>query len=415
MGNDSFIENSAAIKLSLVWDGSWPVVQASESDRTSRRRRIAIREEDLEELYLLVQGAPYANTVIDAQVSLSQKDYATSLQLIESARERFRQSHSRTLRQDVTPDEDATEQEKKQARRDKQRQDRCKSVLAAFDDVIDILGRMIKLRVGTSGSSREESGEHATVATLLQPGSAFRNEYETAHSTRVQLATLRRYFDVQCVSGLSDIQCDELYFVRSKEQVYLVCVTESDGEREQVSIRVALSGQRMRPIPLSKFLEMGKRQSLVRLVPKGSEPTSDAEGAAKILEDLSADAGSESHGNEVLDTGSFSQLLDAALRSGLVANADLIAQVRDSEFRRKNYQKAFQILEVLYGKFSAAATQRDQKLRRENVDIASGKVRMSPKQLMEKRARDIAETQLVDRARIRFMRVLEGLRVLMRS
>lgn len=415
MGNDSFIENSAAIKLSLVWDGSWPVVQASESDRTSRRRRIAIREEDLEELYLLVQGAPYANTVIDAQVSLSQKDYATSLQLIESARERFRQSHSRTLRQDVTPDEDATEQEKKQARRDKQRQDRCKSVLAAFDDVIDILGRMIKLRVGTSGSSREESGEHATVATLLQPGSAFRNEYETAHSTRVQLATLRRYFDVQCVSGLSDIQCDELYFVRSKEQVYLVCVTESDGEQEQVSIRVALSGQRMRPIPLSKFLEMGKRQSLVRLVPKGSEPTSDAEGAAKILEDLSADAGSESHGNEVLDTGSFSQLLDAALRSGLVANADLIAQVRDSEFRRKNYQKAFQILEVLYGKFSAAATQRDQKLRRENVDIASGKVRMSPKQLMEKRARDIAETQLVDRARIRFMRVLEGLRVLMRS
>ena len=50
-----------------------------------------------------------------------------------------------------------------------------------------------------------------------------------------------------------------------------------------------------------------------------------------------------------------------------------------------------------------------------DADLASGKVRMSPKALMEKRARDIAETQLIERARNRFLRVLDALRVLMRN
>ena len=117
----------------------------------------------------------------------------------------------------------------------------------------------------------------------------------------------------------------------------------------------------------------------------------------------------------MLDIGTFSQLHDAAVRTGLVANADLIAHVRDREFRRRDYQKAFQVIEGLFGKFSAEATKRDQRLRRLDADLASGKVKMSPKALMEKRARDIAETQLVERARNRFLRVLDALRVLMRK
>jgi hypothetical protein len=171
----------------------------------------------------------------------------------------------------------------------------------------------------------------------------------------------------------------------------------------------------MKSMSRQGFLEMGKRQSLVRLVAKRGDAGDDASGLGAILEEVPAEAGVESHESEVLDTGAFSQLLDAAQRCGLVANADMISYVRDREFRRRDYQKAFQVLEVLFGKFSAAATQRDQRLRREDTDIASGKLRMSPKQLMEKRARDIAETQLVDRARNKFLRVLEGLRVLMRA
>ncbi len=390
-------------------------MQAGESDRTAPRRRIAIKQEDLEELYLLVQGAPYANTIVDVQVSLSHKDYATTLKLIESARERFRQSHSRTLRQEISEGEEATKEAKRQARRDKQRQDRCKSVLDAFDDVMAILERMIKMRAGATGSSDEGDQESTTIQLLLQAGSGFRNEYETAQSTRVQLAIIRQYFDVKRVGGAPDIVPSELYFLRSKEHTYLIQVTNVDPGSDAIAIHLALSGQRMKPISQGRFLEMGKRQSLARLVPKKGEGAGDSSGMGKFLDELPSDSGYDSHASEVLDIGAFSQLLDAAQRCGLVANADLITHVRDREFRRQDYQKAFQVIEVVFGKFSAAATQREQRLRREDLDIASGKVRMSPKKLMEKRARDVAESQRVDRARSKFLRVLEGLRVLMRS
>ena len=136
----------------------------------------------------------------------------------------------------------------------------------------------------------------------------------------------------------------------------------------------------------------------------------------------SSDAGSRSGGPRrgvgaagntvVLEMGAFTQLLDAAIRCQLVSGTDLIAYIRDREFRMGDYTKAFQLIEGLFGKFTIAANQRQQRLRREDVDIASGRIVMSPKELQAKRARDSAQNQLVDRCRGRFMRVMEGLRVL---
>ena len=40
---------------------------------------------------------------------------------------------------------------------------------------------------------------------------------------------------------------------------------------------------------------------------------------------------------------------------------------------------------------------------------------MSPKEVQQKRARDAADARRIGRTRTRFQRVLEGLRVLMRS
>ena len=59
----------------------------------------------------------------------------------------------------------------------------------------------------------------------------------------------------------------------------------------------------------------------------------------------------ESSEQGLLDKGAFTQLHDAAQRSGLVPNADVIAHTRDREFRLKDYQKAFQLIEGLFGKF----------------------------------------------------------------
>ena len=71
-----------------------------QSNSDSPRRRIAVKEADLDELYLLVQGAPYANTLLDAKVTLSHHDLAKTLQLVQSGRSRYRQSHWRILRRD---------------------------------------------------------------------------------------------------------------------------------------------------------------------------------------------------------------------------------------------------------------------------------------------------------------------------
>ena len=126
-----------------------------------------MREEDLEELYLLVQGAPYANSVIDARMSLAQKDLATTLDLLESARERYRQSHRKTLRQDIGEVDEDKKGAKEKARRLKQQQNRCRHVLAAFDDTIAILERMMKLRwrKGSDRSDRYKGYDDSVVVT----------------------------------------------------------------------------------------------------------------------------------------------------------------------------------------------------------------------------------------------------------
>ena len=141
-------------------------MQARESARPARGRRISVKEEDLEELYLLVQGAPYANTVLDAKASIAQNDLETTLKLIESARDRYLQSNRRVLRQEIGAPEKESKAARQQTLRLKQKQDRCKSVMEAFDDVVSILGRMIKLRAGGTGATQVTVGHrhHRAVA-----------------------------------------------------------------------------------------------------------------------------------------------------------------------------------------------------------------------------------------------------------
>jgi len=118
--------------------------------------------------------------------------------------------------------------------------------------------------------------------------------------------------------------------------------------------------------------------------------------------------------DQILDVGSFSQLIDAAQRSGLVPGIATIIQVRDCEFRLGRYQQALQLIESQFQGFVGRAAQRTQQLAREDLDIASGRIKMSGRELQIKRQRDRQQTQAVDRARTRFSRVLEGLRTLVK-
>ena len=305
----------------------------------------------------------------------------------------------------------------KEDARQRQRVERCRLVLEALDEATATLERMIKLRAGSAVAAREAAERKAApFASLLS--TSFRREYEGALALHAQTAAIRRHFTVPRDASCELLQEGHLYFLRAKEHAYLVVLGATDAEDGQVPLRLALSGQVMRPIARERLLEMARRRHLVPLLPRPTETVGQADNAEpdSVL-DMNAtdDTTGETADQGVIDKGTFTQLYDAAVRCGLVANADLIAHTRDREFRLKDYQRAFQLIEGLFGKFTGLAIQRDQRLRREELDIAAGKLQMSPKQLMEKRARDIAESQLVDRARSKFLRVLEGLRIMMRT
>jgi len=114
----------------------------------------------------------------------------------------------------------------------------------------------------------------------------------------------------------------------------------------------------------------------------------------------------------IIDVGAFSLLVDAAQRCGLIPGVATIIQVRDCEFRLGRYRQALALMESMLQGFLVAISQRTQRLAREEIDIASGRVKMTPRELQLKRARDTQQSQAIDRAQTRFARVVEGLRTL---
>lgn len=113
-----------------------------------------------------------------------------------------------------------------------------------------------------------------------------------------------------------------------------------------------------------------------------------------------------------IDTGTFTQLQTVAQQTGLLANADAIGFVREHEFRVGKYHEAFDRIEAIYLQLRTAADQRLQRLRREDLEHKSGVLKMSPKDWALKVQRDTAQTQVIDRAIRYFLRVLDGLRIL---
>jgi hypothetical protein len=113
--------------------------------------------------------------------------------------------------------------------------------------------------------------------------------------------------------------------------------------------------------------------------------------------------------------GSFTQLLAVAAQSGIVPGADQIGHVRDCAFRMGQYQTAFDAIDRLYVGFKQAADARVRRLRAEEIDYRSGVLKMSPKEWQKKKARDTRETNIIERTRRNFVRVLDGLRILVQS
>ncbi len=369
--------------------------------------------DDFVELYESLRGGPAANHVLDAEAAYMQQNYAAALKTMRFARDGYHSSRLRVLR-DEAAGNPALQSKREKAQR----------ILQRFDTLIVLLADAVE--------------KHPTPIRHPDLPDRFASQYAAATTADERLDYIYLAFAVTPVKQLDDLVAGGLYFIASEHKTFCVQVDDPLPDGLQVPMRAVDTGKRLPDMTRQQFMELGQRGWLVRLGKKApkAEPASSAAAvtavaekaaAGQAAEDLAAadlGAGSAETGespfdvherDKILDVGAFTQLLDSAHRSGMLPESDQIAHVRDREFRRGHFQKALLTMEGLQGKFSAAATMKQAEIRREDAAIASGRIKMSPKDLQAKRMRDQAASQAIERARSRFSRVLDGLRILART
>lgn len=260
--------------------------------------------------------------------------------------------------------------------------------------------------------------------TEVNPMEALRHDFLEATSFSQKQVAIERHCEVLPIDSASDIDDGDLLLAISNSKQYLLRADTPSIEDGALRASSAMDGSRLKPLSLEKVNLSIHRSKLHRLVliakaiesaireSAVSEPANTQPEIAGRINDPPEYQSkiSVQQRDQILDSGAFSQLVDAAQRSGIVPGIGIIIQVRDCEFRLGKYHQALQLIESLLSSFVGSATQRTQRLKREEQDIASGRVKMSPKDLQAKRARDNKATESVERARMKFTRVLEGIR-----
>lgn len=387
--------------------------------------------DDFQDLYKLLRGSKSAMPVLDAKALYQERKMVAATEKLAYARETFLESRSRLIKQDVEKQVDKKAKDAdRQIKKLKRKQEKLLDVVKAFDELLPQLEK--------SAERERQRDEKKEAAAKLEKRQQRRNQLIAKLARRCdlpdgfalafsnadgdqQLDLVWEHFRFEEVKADEDIFGESLYLIRTDQQNFLVCTPSEDQIASSFLVASVVDDRKIKPFSRSEFLELGTRSKMVLLIRNTERQVLDREpvkeesehdGNAEIKPDVAADESAEVR---VMDMGTFSQLLTSAQRCGLVPGADQIGHVRDREFRKGQYDLAFQTIDSLFTRFSAAASQRTQRLAKEDADISSGRIKISPKDLQAKRSRDRTEGQEVERAKRRFQVVLEGLRVLMNS
>lgn len=387
--------------------------------------------DDFQDLYKLLRGSKSAMPVLDAKALYQERKMVAATEKLAYARETFLESRSRLIKQDVEKQVDKKAKDAdRQIKKLKRKQEKLLDVVKAFDELLPQLEK--------SAERERQRDEKKEAAAKLEKRQQRRNQLIAKLARRCdlpdgfalafsnadgdqQLDLVWEHFRFEEVKADEDIFGESLYLIRTDQQNFLVCTPSEDQIASSFVVASVVDDRKIKPFSRSEFLELGTRSKMVLLIRNPERQVLDREpvkeesehdGNAEIKPDVAADESAEVR---VMDMGTFSQLLTSAQRCGLVPGADQIGHVRDREFRKGQYDLAFQTIDSLFTRFSAAASQRTQRLAKEDADISSGRIKISPKDLQAKRSRDRTEGQEVERAKRRFQVVLEGLRVLMNS
>ncbi len=392
-------------------------------------------QELFDDLYRLLRGSQAATALVEAKSLHAEEKFGECVTLLERTLERYAQSRESTLSKDLSHVE-AIQPGKldKETKRLVRKQDKANDALEQFQELIEKVRRNVRRNAATPKPASDATlplttaKSESKIGEPLQPPevdqmNALREQFAQGTTFAQKQEAIESHCEVRPIHSASEIRVGDLLFAISDGKQYLISVDSTAIDEESMRIRSAMDGSPMKPLPIEKVRLSIARSKLHLLVLKSRNPLRGDSTAAEDLEHAvpelqnqnpSEDASKLSiqERDQILDAGAFSQLIDAAQRSGIVPGIALIIQVRDCEFRLGKYHQALQLIESLLSAFVGSATQRTQRLKREEQEIASGRVKMSPKDMQAKRARDNKDSELIERTKTRFTRVLEGIRAI---
>ena len=391
---------------------------------------ITMADELFDDLYRLLRGTPSASALVEAKSLYSEEKYAECVRLLESTTKSYTQSRTVTLGKDLSHAEDvAPAKLDKETKRLVRKQGKAHDVLDQMQELIEKVRRRIRLsgtipRPVPVTTSELRNAEPTSIATAVESDDMrpLREQLLKATNSIQELEAIATFFEIHPLDNGLEIQAGHTLLAMSGGKHHLLMVNTPAIEGGALSIRSAIDGSRMKPLPfeiVNRSIQNSKLHLAVRhkstpvLSVESSPSASGSPTSQSPLVETPSDSGSRlsiQQRDQILDPGAFSQLVDAAQRTGIVPGIATIIQVRDCEFRLGKYHLALQLMESQLSAFVGSVSQRAQRLKREEQDIASGRVKMSPKDMAAKRARDGKETELIERARTRFTRVLEGIR-----
>lgn len=379
-------------------------------------------DQSFDDLYRLLRGSRCASPLLGARTLFDSGNIAESIAELKKIRHTYQESRKNTLATEFDESNPADKESKQLLKR----QSKAVDAIGQMDGLVSMLTLQIPQVQKPNATVPTAAPKSIETHRISRPS----NDLDNHLRQKLPLATtdvdVRRVLSQHCnltmVADDHALHAGERFVIFSNGLGYVVEVDEPPLENNSVRILTWLDRKRMLPIPLSKWNKSASKSKVLKLEPFALEAVPTIAVPTIQVPEFSlklpgTDRGGENsetaERDKILDVGAFSQLLDAAQRSGIVPGSGVIIQVRDCEFRLGRFNKGLQMMETLYTTFIAAESQRNQRLQREEAEIASGRKKISPKDLQAKRAQDNQTTQVVDRTKVRFQRVLEGLRGLL--
>jgi hypothetical protein len=362
-------------------------------------------DESFDELYRQLRGSRCANSMLEARSLYENGQIGESISAIKKIQQSYENSRKATLAAEL----DNIHPADRDAHQLKKRQEKTVGAIELMNELLALLAiRERRVQAQATISKSERTAIQGT-SFPLQPidvDQALKAKLSVPNSESATKAILEEHYLLTPVPDSHTFAANERFVVLSDGRAHVVVLDDPPLVDDAIRMKNWVEGTRLLPVPMDKFHRSAARGRILRLLDKPAVTVASEPETERIVSDTA-------ERDRILDMGAFTQLLDAAQRSGIVPGSGVIIQVRDCEYRLGKYNKALQMMESLYTSFIASETQRAQRLQREEADIASGRKKMSPRELQAKRAMDNQNNQAIERAKVRFQRVLEGIRGLL--